>query len=194
MQMYQVIKQNILDFFYMYAREGIRIAAYVFFPALLIGGLREKLKRGASFFHLRAWLFAVLASALGMYVYIVIGITMLSRTEEYSARMNLRLFSTFSSSFTDRMYLYENILLFVPLGFLLFLLAKPFRHTWLSLLIGMLASLSIETAQLVTHLGRFELDDILTNTAGMLIGHLACKIPAAFYHLIAPDESRDSMH
>ena len=159
MQMYQVIRQNILDFFYMYAKEGIRIAAYVFFPALLIGGLREKLKRGASFFHLRAWLFAVLASALGMYVYIVIGITMLSRTEEYSARLNLRLFST-----------------------------------WLSLLIGMLASLSIETAQLVTHLGRFELDDILTNTAGMLIGHLACKIPAAFYHLIAPDESRDSMH
>ena len=36
----------------MYAKEGIRIAAYVFFPALLIGGLREKLKRGASFFHL----------------------------------------------------------------------------------------------------------------------------------------------
>lgn len=173
--MIRTIRQNILYFFYMYAGWGGRIAVIVFAAVFLAGGWYTKCHNGGRFFHYRTLFRAVTAAGLAMYVYIVIGITLLSRSEAYSAVVNLRLFSTFGSDFWSHMFIYENILLFVPLGILLFLLAKPFRKAAVSLFTGAACSLVIETIQFLTHLGRFELDDILTNTIGMLIGFLLCR-------------------
>lgn len=174
-QMRQVIIDNISQFFYMYAERGSQIAVAVFFVGLLFG-IRYLSKKRQKFFVLVALKNAVFLGLLAMYVYIVIGITMLSRSESYTSAINLRLFSTFSDSFTDRMYIYENVLLFMPLAILLFFLGKIFRKWWVAVGIGILGSLAIEMGQLITHLGRFEVDDILTNTVGMFCSFLVCKI------------------
>ncbi len=55
-----------------------------------------------------------------------------------------------------------NILLFVPLGFLI--------GGWKGLLVGFLLSCGIETAQYIFYLGYCELDDVLNNTIGAGIG------------------------
>lgn len=173
--MIQTIGQNIYSFFDMYARRGSKIAIIVFAAAFIAGGCYTKRRGCGHFLNYRILIKSVAAAGLAMYVYIVIGITLLSRSEAYSAVVNLRLFSTFGSDFWSHMFIYENILLFVPLGILLFLLAKPFRKAAVSLFTGAACSLVIETIQFLTHLGRFELDDILTNTIGMLIGFLLCR-------------------
>ena len=161
--------QNILGFFEIYAVQGSRIGVAAFVLWLIFGAVYIKKK------HIKHVTAVVLAKSivmgfLAMYLYIMIGITLLSRSGEYDNRMNLVLFSTFSNLFYDRMCVYENILLFVPLGVFLPILGKVFRRLSIMLPVGVICSFFIELTQFLTHLGIFELDDILTNSLGTLLG------------------------
>jgi glycopeptide antibiotics resistance protein len=62
-----------------------------------------------------------------------------------------------------------NILLFMPMGFLLKGVnsTKSTRHI---VMIGMLASIGIELVQLVFRIGVCDIDDVLLNTLGTLCG------------------------
>ena len=70
-----------------------------------------------------------------------------------------------------------NIGLLMPVGFIL-----GFPSTWLKndvcirkvILFGFLTSLSIETLQLITKTGTFEVDDLIYNSLGCAIGYLIC--------------------
>lgn len=179
--MFRVIMQDMSRFFYRYAGTGSRIGIIVFVFVFVSVALRARMKKESIWQNWHVLFHAVSAALLAMYLYIAVGITLLSRSEEYSPIINLRLFSTFGGSFTDRMYIYENILLLAPLGILLFILAKPFRNPMVSLLTGAAASLTIETAQVLTRRGRFEVDDLLTNTIGMMLGYCSCRLPATIY-------------
>ena len=63
-----------------------------------------------------------------------------------------------------------NILLFVPFGYLLPLLWKRADRWWKVVLCGFVLSLGIELIQLVTHLGMFDLDDLMNNSLGAFLG------------------------
>ena len=63
-----------------------------------------------------------------------------------------------------------NILLFVPFGYLLPLLWKRADRWWKVVLCGFVLSLLIELTQLVTHLGMFDLDDLMNNSLGAFLG------------------------
>lgn len=115
------------------------------------------------------WIFFLVA-----YIYIVIGITILSRSESGTRGASFELFRTFRNTFSARKQIYENVLMFVPYAVLLYGLAKPFRRWWIALLMGAGSSLLIEVTQWVTRTGYFEVDDILTNTVGMVLGYLIC--------------------
>ena len=65
--------------------------------------------------------------------------------------------------------LYLNILMFVPFGFLVFTIRSGCA-AWKIILAGFCISLLIELIQLTTHLGIFEMDDLITNTLGTWIG------------------------
>ncbi|SDQ17915.1 Glycopeptide antibiotics resistance protein [Prevotella sp. khp1] len=70
-----------------------------------------------------------------------------------------------------------NIGLLMPVGFIL-----GFLSTWLKndvcirkvILFGFLTSLSIETLQLISKTGTFEVDDLIYNTLGCTIGYFVC--------------------
>ncbi|MBP3204943.1 MAG: VanZ family protein [Lachnospiraceae bacterium] len=64
-----------------------------------------------------------------------------------------------------------NFCMFVPLGFWLPLGLKSFRRFWKTYLAGFGFTLLIEILQLVTQRGIFELDDVLGNTVGTMIGY-----------------------
>ena len=70
-----------------------------------------------------------------------------------------------------------NILLFVPFGYLLPLLWKRVDRWWKVVLCGFVLSLLIELTQLVTHLGMFDLDDLMNNSLGAFLGW-GCFCPA----------------
>ncbi|WP_141783305.1 VanZ family protein [Ornithinicoccus hortensis] len=67
-----------------------------------------------------------------------------------------------------------NLLLFVPLGFLIVLVARPRSWPWAALA-GFLVSLSIELAQLGLSARTTQLRDVVFNTAGALVGALAAS-------------------
>ena len=65
-----------------------------------------------------------------------------------------------------------NVLLYLPLGYLLPFCWKKLRKPSVITLIGFLCSLATETAQLHFKLGYFQVDDLICNTLGTLIGGL----------------------
>ena len=76
-----------------------------------------------------------------------------------------------------------NYILFVPLGFLLYLCFSEKRDqsgVWINttkvVLIGFLLSASIESVQLIFRIGSFEFDDMIGNTIGCFIGAVIGKM------------------
>lgn len=65
-----------------------------------------------------------------------------------------------------------NIIGFIPLGLLLPALFKRLRKVWKMIVVGFLVSLLFELTQLATALGSFDVDDLLLNTIGGLLGYL----------------------
>lgn len=63
-----------------------------------------------------------------------------------------------------------NILLFIPFGYTLPLIWKKADQWWKVMLGGLLISMFIEVMQLVLHRGFADVDDLINNTIGALIG------------------------
>ena len=77
-----------------------------------------------------------------------------------------------------------NILLFVPLGYLVPMVSPFFRHGGRLLLMGFICSLMIEIIQVTTHLGWFDTSDLLHNTIGAWVGWIIYK------YILEPKDSR----
>lgn len=74
----------------------------------------------------------------------------------------------FIPSFTN---LAGNILIFIPFGFFL-PLASKFRNFATTVFFSFFLSLTVEMVQFITQVGSFDVDDILLNTLGGLIGYI----------------------
>lgn len=67
-----------------------------------------------------------------------------------------------------------NVIAFMPFGFLLPLISGS-RTNWFATTVCAFAfSLFAETVQLVLKLGSFDVDDLLLNTVGGLLGYIVC--------------------
>lgn len=64
----------------------------------------------------------------------------------------------------------RNILMLMPLGFMISELFPKFRSIYKIDLIALVFSLFIETAQLLTARGTCQMDDIMNNTLGAVVG------------------------
>lgn len=72
--------------------------------------------------------------------------------------------------------IFGNVLGFIPFGFILPVICRGFRNGFLIILSGFCLSLCVETIQLVTKVGCFDVDDLILNTLGAAIGYLAFAI------------------
>ena len=63
-----------------------------------------------------------------------------------------------------------NIMLFIPFGYLISILFSNIDHWWKAVLCGILISLIIEIAQLLSCVGVFDFEDIINNTLGTIVG------------------------
>ena len=116
-----------------------------------------------------------LCSIFLIYITVVLGATIGSRVSNYSS-VNLHLFSSYKDAYNNFSLgewrnIILNILMFVPIGFLLPLLFKKCQCFYITYLAGFFLTLFIEILQLITKRGIFELDDILNNTLGCAIGY-----------------------
>lgn len=105
---------------------------------------------------------------LVLYLLFIIFMTLMER-EEGDMRANLEIlwsYKDFLSSQSMRMEILNNIWLFVPLGGILYNLSGEPK----SLIIPILLSVIIEVTQYFTGLGLAEIDDVISNGIGGLIG------------------------
>ena len=71
---------------------------------------------------------------------------------------------------------YGNILAFVPFGFFLPVAFRSVDRGILPVLNGLIFSFVVELIQLISKVGIFDVDDLILNTAGVILGYLIFRI------------------
>ncbi len=69
-----------------------------------------------------------------------------------------------------------NVIAFIPFGFFLPILRRIHKSFFATLFYTFLLSLLIETVQLVTKVGAFDVDDLILNTLGGVVGYILFQI------------------
>lgn len=107
--------------------------------------------------------------------------------ENFGEVNNFKPFKAFVESFSTPInrealtHLVQNILLFVPLGFILLIFFEGIKNRKI-IFIGFMVSLTIETLQLIAgfYIGytyrSFDVDDLILNTLGTAVGMLIFKL------------------
>ena len=72
--------------------------------------------------------------------------------------------------------LFGNVLIFIPMGMLMPMVHKASKNVFLMLVQALLFVLGIEVFQLFSAFGAFDVDDIILNCMGVLIGRLIYQI------------------
>lgn len=93
-----------------------------------------------------------------------------SREPGSRQQIDLNLFGTWGQTAIAHAYFIENIIMFIPFGLLAPMVFKRMRKVRFCVFIGFLCSCGIELSQLITQRGYCQLDDVVTNTVGMLVG------------------------
>lgn len=100
------------------------------------------------------------------YLFVILYLT-LCRTPADKSSARLTLFWSYRVFRAQWKQIFGNVLVFVPLGFLLRATGKkPLK----AVLLGFLLSVAVELTQFYGHLGLCELDDVFHNTLGTAIG------------------------
>lgn len=126
---------------------------------------------------LRVWPITFLV----MYATIMLMLTFFSREGGQSNGVDLQLFSTWGINDRNNAYVFENILLFVPYGFLLAWNFTRAKNFFVNFFWCVFTSVCIEFLQLITGRGFFQVDDIITNVIGGVIGFLIFTILNALF-------------
>ncbi|MEH7381163.1 VanZ family protein [Bacillus sp. JJ1533] len=107
------------------------------------------------------------------------------RTKGVEFRYNLTPFSTITNYFTyyDHFPLHiwiiniaGNIGVFIPFGIVLPILFPKLSNFFLFLFAFVIGIFSLEVLQLFSKLGSFDVDDIILNTAGAMIGYMVLQV------------------
>ena len=110
-------------------------------------------------------------TCFAIYMAILLVITLFSRESGSSTNgIDLQLLSTWGINQRNNALVIENILLFIPYGCTMAWAIPATRMFHRNLFCGLMTSLLVEVVQLVTGRGFFQLDDIITNVMGQIIG------------------------
>lgn len=74
-----------------------------------------------------------------------------------------------------------NVVGFIPFGFILPIIHRDIRRFFFITFSGFTLSLCVETIQLVTKLGCFDVDDLIMNTLGTALGYLLFAVIYLLY-------------
>ena len=172
----------------MYLPTAFRLAATVCSTAALAGlsvclTFHKKLTVAFVFrFMLRLiWLFTFVT-----YSYCVLQLTILSRTPvPHYDHIDWVFLSRWFDNNEQKAFYIANIVMFFPLGVLLPMSGKPMRHILIAAPVATVCSIGIEAIQLKYRLGACQLDDVLLNSFGFLLGFLVYLVLADIYGLLS---------
>jgi glycopeptide antibiotics resistance protein len=166
----------VIDTLKEYIAVGLLISSILFFLCMLIYLIVYKIiMHGKKMINYKK---AIIFSIFITYIYLVLNTTLFANFRDLGiSGINLELFNSyikvlrrFSNSIVWRDIIL-NIFMFIPFGFLLPLLNKHFHKPYITWVLGLLFTLSIEITQLIIKVGAFDVDDIFNNFLGSIIGY-----------------------
>lgn len=110
-----------------------------------------------------------------IYLWMLVMIVFFCREPGSRIGTDLRFMGTWGTTMQDHAWVIENIFLFLPFGFL-FPVWLPEKKTAWTIPVGFLCSVAIAYYQLRTGRGFCQLDDVIMNTLGAVIGFLCWKL------------------
>lgn len=119
-----------------------------------------------------------------VYVAILLKLAFFSREPGSRTTVDLTLFGTWGTTMQAHAFFVENIIMFIPFGILIPSAFPMMRNIFVCTLTALACSLSLEMFQLITGRGFCQLDDVVTNTLGTLIGCIVYKIWMSAHRII----------
>ena len=125
------------------------------------------------------------AILLSLYIVVLLYFTVVGRYshEEYEYKINFftsyRWFFQYNGEQVLRQLLI-NFVMLMPVGFLLPVVIKAKHKYLITMALSLLLTVFIETMQLITKCGSFEIDDIINNFIGAVIGMLIYALCSKF--------------
>ncbi len=110
-----------------------------------------------------------------IYFFVLCNIVYFSREPGSRMGVDMRLFSTWGTTNQEHAYVIENVILFIPFG-ILFPACLPEKVSVLTIFTGAICSVSIEYIQYRTGCGYCQLDDVVTNILGTIIGYIVFMV------------------
>ena len=165
-EIYEIAEKLIYDMREPVGYIPVGLAAAVLVWILLLAGCRDRKSRGKKY---------MVTAVFCGYLVILAMQTFFSREPGSRTGIDLALFSTWGRTAQAHAYVVENVILFIPFGILFPSVFPYFRTAVRCVGCGFLASVLIETAQLVTSRGHCQVDDVVMNTLGAWIGYLVLK-------------------
>jgi glycopeptide antibiotics resistance protein len=163
-------------------RETLQFLPYGLLAGLLLVVLlilvnRFREKKGKKPIHVFSY--AAVVTSMG----IILCITFFSREPGSRKGIDLELFSTWGINVRNDAFVVENVLLFIPYGFLCAWAFPAVREMAVGGFLLLCTSTGIEFLQLLTQRGYFQIDDIWTNVAGGFVGLLLFSCCITFYRM-----------
>lgn len=118
-----------------------------------------------------------------IYLWMLVMIVFFCREPGSRIGTNLQFMGTWGTTMQDHAWVIENIFLFLPFGFLFPVLLPKKKTAW-TIPVGFLCSVAIEYCQLRTGRGFCQLDDVIMNTLGAVIGFLCWKFASSVYRYL----------
>lgn len=119
-----------------------------------------------------------------VYAYCILHLTLIGRPTANYGGIDWRFLARWNENTAQKAFLIANIIMFIPLGILLPMMCRWARHILLSLPTAIICSVTIEAVQLKYQLGYCQLDDVIANSVGFLIGFLIYLAIADVYCFI----------
>lgn len=111
-----------------------------------------------------------------IYIAGILKLAYFSREPDFRASVDMRLLGTWGATAVEHAYVIENILMFLPFEILFPFAFHIFGNLIVCIVTGCICSIEVEFIQFETERGYCQLDDIVMNTLGTVIGWVIYKI------------------
>lgn len=106
------------------------------------------------------------------YMFMLLQQTYFSRPPGSRNTVSLILGETWQGDVRSKAYVIENILMMIPFGVLLPIVLRPAENILCCIPLGFFFSVSLEYAQFLSQRGHMQVDDVIMNVIGTVIGYL----------------------
>ncbi|WP_313180557.1 VanZ family protein [Lacrimispora sp.] len=165
--LYKILAKDIIEPL-LYLPKGLIFGVILIVALILINGLWYQFRRCILITPIKIICLGLFVT----YMYTLLQQTYFSRPPGSRNTVSLILGETWQGSVQSKAYVIENILMMIPFGVLLPNVLKPAESIFGCIPLGFFFSVSLEYAQFLSQRGHMQVDDVVMNVIGTIIGYL----------------------